>query len=228
MKKEVLLVIGIFFLVSAGVLAQEVGISSEVEEYIKDFVEKGGIEKDKIKDVVEVDKNDLPNDLNIQDIGKNNIGIYEINYTEGDEVKKIFVVTYATSEFKKKSVSVIRNIQNIYFTYSGVSSEDDFLTASGVSLDNKGYVMLRSGSITGISTNLDISGNGRIFIKVYKNNVDTGFENLISSNDLKSLDYDLQSEKVVKYYPGDVISVYVTIEGEANWGEVVTIVETTS
>ena len=92
-----------------------------------------------------------------------------------------------------------------------------------------GYVMMRSGSITGISTSVYISnGNGNLRVKVYKNGKNTGFENLISSQDSKKVDYDLQSEDVLSYKPGDIISVYVEQAGEINWSRMNTMIETTS
>ena len=233
MKKEVFLVLGLFFLVSAGVFAQTLsfGINEEVEEFIKGFVEDSGvINAENIQNIERVNQSELPDNVQIKDLDENKVGIFEVNYTDENETKTVFVVTYATSEFIKKEIAITKNIQNIYFGFSGTSDDSAFLeSGTGVSLDEgRGYVMLRKGSITGISTSLDISGKGKVFVSVYKNGLNTGFHNLISTEDNGRIDYDLQSEDIISYNAGDVISVYVEQSGNVNWGNVVTIVETTS
>jgi len=92
--------------------------------------------------------------------------------------------------------------------------------------------MMRSGSITGISTNLDVakeSADGRIEIIIYKNGEAISFSNMIdaSSVDTKK-DYDVQSKDVVTFEAGDVISAYVKGEGDIAWEEVITMVEITT
>jgi hypothetical protein len=242
MKKEVvLIVIGLFLLVSAGVLAQtiseeqtgsedEIDIDADTEEYIKDFVNKGNIAKqEEVNKVSQINQSKLPQDVEIKNIEENKVGIYEVNYTKEGQQKKVFVVTYATSQLKVKETAITKNVQNMYFGFTGISSKDSYLETGGVSLNGeKGYVMLREGSITGISTSLDLSGSGKVFISVFKNGENTGFHNLIDTENSKKIDFDLQSEEIVSYSPGDVISVYVETSGNVNWGNVVTTVETTS
>ena len=230
MNKEVFLIFLVLSILSVGVFAQESNDKGKIEDFVENFIkDKEIIKGAEILDIVEINQTDLPDDLEIKNIEENKIGIYEINYTQNNESKKIFVVTYATNNFAKKE-DVNKIIKDIYFGYSGISSESGFLKSSvGVlSGNNKGYVMLRSGSITGISTSLDLEGDGKVYISVYKNGEDTGFHNLISSDDKKRIDYDLQSENIVTYSPGDVISVYIQRSGNVEWGEVVTSVETTS
>lgn len=233
MKKGVIAIFVSVLLISAGAFAETVtdgAISQEVTDYVKTFVEKGGIADEDIKEVKKLDQDDLPDEVEIKEINENKIGIYEVGYQEEPEepVKKVFVVTYATNEFKKKSE--FKNIQNLDFGYAGEALSSVCLkTATGVDSCESGYVMMHEGSITGISTSLTISsGAGKLQIKVYKNGEDTGFENVISSDDLNKIDYDLQSENVVTYQPGDIISVYVEQTGQLNYSNVVTIVETTS
>ncbi|PIN94359.1 hypothetical protein COU53_03875 [Candidatus Pacearchaeota archaeon CG10_big_fil_rev_8_21_14_0_10_30_48] len=234
MKKEVLLSFLVILLVlSAGVLAQEISntIDATTEKFVKGFVEKSDIAKNgEVKSVNSVNQSNLPDDLEIKEINENNLGIYEVNFT--DEVgfpKKIFVVTFATNDFKKKEAPM-KNVQNLYFGLSTESSKSDYLeTSTGVKTGEQiGYVMLREGSVTGISSSLELSGKGKLLISVYKNGVDTGFYNLIDSDGKTAIDFDLQSENVVTYSPGDIISVYVQKSGSVSWNNVVTTVETTN
>jgi len=232
MKKGVTLLFAFLILVSAGALAQTFSgnVDEGVSNYIQGFINKSGIESGEVKTINEIDQSNLPKDLEIKKIDSNNLGIYEVNYTKKDGVaSKVFVVTYSTPKLKQQDS--IKNIQSFVFGTSGVKNDSIYLdSATGVmSRKNIGYVMLRGGSLTGLSTSLEIySGDGNLKIKVYKNGEDTGFENLVSSDDKKKIDYDLQSEDVVNYKAGDVISVYVLQEGDLNWGNVITTLEVTS
>ena len=232
MKKEVFLLFVLVFLVSAGVFAQTFSeeISENVGDYIKGFVNGTGVNEDSINSINKINQSELPDNVEIKDIDENKIGIYEVNYTSGNDTKKIYVVTYSTTQFKEKSAPLIKNIQNIYFGYSESSDSADYLNAAtGVAVSgDKGYVMLRPGSVTGISTSLDLTGDGKVFVTVYKNGESTGFHNLILSVDNKKIDFDIQSENAVNYNAGDIISVYVETSGDVNWGNAITIVETTS
>jgi len=231
MKKEAFIVFGLIFIISAGAFAETIsegGISQEVGKYIKGFVEKGGINQTQVQSITEVDKNTLPNDIDIKKIEDNRVGIYKVDYTEQGSQKKVYVVTYSAEEFK--ATTSMKNIQYLQFGKSEGAASVYLDSASGVeSGENNGYVMMRAGSITGISTSVIISdGDGKLSIKIYKNGQDTGFENLISSQDKKKLDYDLQSEDIITYEPGDIISVYVEQIGEINWSRMTTMVETIS
>ena len=239
MKKEVVIILALLFVLSAGVLAQTISdensntisksISENVEEFIKEFVEKTGVaNQEEVQSINEINQSNLPKDIEIKNVNENRIGIFEVNYTNNNESKKVFIVTYSTLQLPKKEFSM-KNIQYLNFGYSKTSKESSYIeTSAGVALsDENGYVMLRTGSITGISTSLDIEGKGKVNIKIYKNGEDTGFSNMISTLDKRKIDYDVQSENIIEYNPGDVISVYVEKTGNVKWGNVVTIVETT-
>ena len=221
----------VILLVSAGVFAESVSqgaVSSDVEKYLESFVNKGGIDKENIKDIKEVDLNDLPDEIEIQEIVDNYIDIYELNYSTDQGDKKLFIVTYSTEEFKERVIAKIINYLD--FGYAGSSSDSGYLKTSAgvVSGEDNGYVMMRSGSITGVSTSLSLQGNGAVIIKIYKNGKDTGFENRVSTSDKKQIDYDLQSEDIVIYEAGDVIAVYIEAVGDVTWSDAVTQVETTT
>ena len=169
-------------------------MSENVEEFVKDLVENTQeISEQDIVGIIRINQSNLPEDVQIKEIEENNVGIYEVNYTKNNQTQKIFVFTYATANLIKKETTIAKNIQYLNFGFVGTSEEARFLnSATGVALGDKGYVMLRPGSITGISTNLDLTGSGEVIITVYKNGVDTGFQNLISSEDTSKLDYDLK------------------------------------
>jgi len=228
MKKEVFLVLGVIFLITAGAFAETISdgaVSKEVEDYIKAFVSSDGINSENIKGIKKIDQSNLPPEVEIKKIDKNKVGIYEVNYSEENVSKKVFVVTYSSDELAKEIGT--KNIQNYNFGYVGKIKKPDYLNSAGGVKTGKdaGYVMIREGSITGISTSLEISGSGKLYVKVYKNGEDTGFANVVSSSDVRKIDYDLQSEEVVTFEAGDVLSVYVEPIGEVTWGEVTTIVE---
>ncbi len=237
MKKEVLLsVLVVLLVLSVGVFAQELANENSnqetIEKFITEFIEGTDlVDGGNVQSVSTVNQSELPDDLEIKEIAENNVGIFEVNFTTNlGESKKVFVVTYATNDFKRKEIINVKNIQNLFFGLAEERISSDYLeTASGVKTGEQiGYVMLREGSITGISSSLEISGNGKLFISVYKNGIETGFHNLISTEDSTKIDFDLQSENIVNYKPGDIISVYVNQIGNVNWKNVVTSVETTS
>ena len=100
MKKEVFILFGFIFIILAGafVFAAESNqlnsISQEVQNYVKGFVEKGGINETSVQSVTEIDKNSLPDDIDIKKIEDNKVGIYQVNYSDQGEQKKVYVITY--------------------------------------------------------------------------------------------------------------------------------------
>ena len=231
-RRGVIGVLFLFLILSAGVFADTVtegAISKDVEKYVESFVTKSGIEKERIKNVKEVDMGKLPDEVKIKEIGDNHVDIYEVDYSlsEQDE-NKLYVITYSTDKFE--AINDVKNLNYFTFGYSENSEESGYLeTASGVVSDEeKGYVMMRGGSITGVSTSLSLEGDGYILIKIYKNGEDTGFENKISTDDQKYIDYDLQSEDLVTFDAGDIMGVYVESYGNVTWSSVTSSVEITT
>ena len=114
--------------------------------------------------------------------------------------------------------------------------------ASGVegSLE-KGYVMMRSGSITGISTNLEvevIKGEKKspavnltgemVDVVIYKNGEEVGFRNSLGVDSPGVvIDYDSQSKKIVSFDAGDVVSVYLKSTDGVVISDVTTMLEVT-
>ena len=245
----VLLVVGVFVAASDSEIVDSITENSEVAQevkgYVEDFVEKRGIKKEDINTVREVDFDSLPKEVNIENVGDTNLAIYEIDYDESSgEEKKVFVVTYSVEELKAQGDLIIAHDkrQFLNFGFSGEMAKSGFLeTATGVegSLE-KGYVMMREGSITGMSTSLEVSaeapkegvpsseGKGEIDIIIYKNGEQVGFGNTLNADLGMRKDYDVQSNGVVTFEPGDAISVYVDAGDGLIWRDVITMMEITT
>jgi len=211
------------------------GVGAKVSAYVQDFVGKKGINSTDIKTVGEVDFNDLPKEVNIENVGDNNLAIYEVNYSQGNQDKKLYVVTYSVDKLKSQGDLIVAhdNRQFLDFGYPGVMKTSGFLdTSTGVETSGaKGYVMTRDGSITGVSTNLEIvqANSGKIDIIILKDGTPISFGNTFDSDALGiKKDYDVQSKDIVNFNAGDVISVLVKSDGNVAWRDVITEVEITT
>ena len=210
-------------------------LPTQVYEYVINFVQKRDILPSEISFVKEVDFKSLPKEVNIENVGDHNLAIYEISYTENGSQDKIYVVSYSVEELKAQGDLIIAHDkrQFLNFGFDGVMDKSGFLqTATGVegSLE-KGYVMVRDGSITAVSTNLEIIQNnpGQIEIIVYKNGGAIGFGNTLDASFVGvGSDYDVQSKDTVVFGAGDVISVYARAQGDVSWKDVITMVEITT
>jgi hypothetical protein len=210
-------------------------LNTQVYEYVLNFVQKRGILPSEISYVREVDFESLPKEVNIENVGDHNLAIYQINYTENGVEDEIYVVSYSVEELRAQGDLIVAQDkrQFLNFGFPGAMSSSGFLeTATGVegSLE-KGYVMVRDGSITAVSTNLEVIQNnlGNLDVIVYKNGQPIGFGNTLST-ELPGIkkDYDVQSKGVVTFQAGDVISVYIRAQGDVVWGDVITMVEITT
>ncbi len=214
------------------------GISEDVSDFVQDFVGKRGIAEEDITGVGQIDFNALPKEVNIKNVGDTNLAIYEVNYSEGNQEKKVFVVTYSLEQLQKQGDLIVaqdkRNFLN--FGYSGVMKGTSFLeTISGVETSEaKGYVLPRDGSITAVSTNLEViqtnpGQEGRIEIIVLKNGQPISFGNTLDAETLGiKKDYDTQSKNTAAFKAGDVISVLVKGQNNTAWRDVITLVEITT
>ncbi len=212
-------------------------ISDEVFKYVETFVNKRDIEPTEINSISKVNFDDLPKKVNIKNVGDHNLVIYQIDYT--DPIKgedKLFVVTYSVEELKAQGDLIIAQDkrQFLQFGFDGEMTGGFLETATGVegSLE-KGYVMVRFGSITAMSTNLEViaegSSGGQIEIIIYKNGKQIGFGNTITVDSVGvKEDYDIQSNGVVTFEPGDIISVYADAPEGLVWKDVITMIEITT
>ncbi len=211
------------------------GLGPEVSEFVQDFVSKRDINPENITNIERVDFNALPKEVNIENVGDNNLAVYQVDYngTKGND--KVFVVAYSVEKLKSQGDIILAQDKREFlsFGHSGAMSGSNFLeTSAGVKTSlEKGYVMPRDGSITAISTNLDISksNSGSIEIIIYRNGEKVSFGNTIdaTTSGVKK-DYDVQSGSTVTFHAGDVISVYAGSDREISFGDVTTLVEVTT
>lgn len=206
-------------------------LSNDTQKYIKNFVDKEKISEDKINSIEQVDLQNPPEEVKLGDkIEDTNVAIYQVNYTKENESKNLFVVTYSSEEFKVPlELKPATAMEYLSFGETAETSSSIYLkTNTGVrSSADKGYVMMDEGSITGISTNIEaVSGEGRINIIVYINGEDVGLRNLIYVDAVGiKKDYDKQSKGVIKFLPGDVISVYAETQGGIVWKDAINLVK---
>lgn len=257
MKKILLVpILAMLFLIVAGVFVASVGeidvsqeikevvsrftggnVSESVEGFVGEFVEKRGIDSADITGIRQIDFDTLPKEVNIEGVGDHNLAIYEIDFFDEstNQEDQIFVISYSVETLVSQGDIILasdkRNFLN--FGSSDTMTSSGFLeTATGVETSHaKGYLMMRSGSITALSTNLEIiqSNPGTIEIVIYKNGVPVSFGNTLSGNSLGvGKDYDVQSKEIVRFEPGDVISAYVKSDGGLAWRDVITLIEITT
>jgi len=224
MKKVGCLAMGIIIMLTVGVI----GAASTIPDAVENVVTGKGLDSKNIESVNSVDYGDLPSQIDIGNIDDTNLEIYEVNFPD----EKLFVLTFGGAKIDAPAVAEQR--QFLSFGINGEMIEDGFLgSANGVGMNsNVGYVMMRDGSITGMSTNLGISdsaSSGRIEIVIYKNGKAINFGNEVSaSSEGVQKDYDTQSTGVVTFEAGDTISVYADAHESVIWKDVITIVEITT
>lgn len=227
--KKLFAILGIcmVFLLAGGVLAENLVVSENVEEFVKEVMKDKGINKENIKSVEKVDFADLPDEVKLENIDDTNLAMYEVDY--GEE-RSVFVITVSDTTFKK-ALKEIANKMILNFGHEGEIGGSVFLdTATGVQTsEDKGYVMMRYGSITGLSTNLEVleaTDVGEVEIIIYKNSEPVGFRNgvLVNSTGIMK-DYDTISKDTITFEPGDVISVYTEVGENIIIKDVITIME---
>jgi len=228
LKRVFVIVLFGILLTASGVFAETIGLTEEVKEIVEDILANKGIEEENITSIELVDYNNLPDAIDIENIDDTNLAIYAVDIGED---KLIYVITASDELFKKISkVPTTGDVLILDFGYEGeMKKKDEFLeTATGIETSlEKGYVMMRGGSITGISTNLEIvKGGGEIEIVIYRNGEVVEFgNNFVGDSEGVKKDYDLQSEGTVKFEAGDVISVSVEAKGDVVWKDVITMIE---
>lgn len=210
-------------LMLSGVFAETIGLNDDVKKIVNEIIQNKGLDKEKINSVKEVSFDNLPKQIDVENIDQTNLAVYEVDY--GGE-KPIFVITASNEIFEATGTpGIYRAILD--FGLAAENSESNFLeTVNGVRTGpEKGYVMIRSGSITGLSTNLEITnGEGSVDVIVYINGKPSAFSNTLTGSGVKK-DYDTQSMGIINFEKGDVISVYVKSEGNISYKDVINLVE---
>jgi hypothetical protein len=220
--------VSIILLVISGVFAES-SLSSDSENFIKNI---NGEIKENITSVKKIDFKDAPEQVDIKSVDKTHLSMYELTLNK-DNSTPVFMITFS-EEYIPKTEPVYFARMMLNFGFDGEINESRYLkTASGINGElNKGYIMTRKGSITGISTNLEVADAeslGKAEIIIYRNGREIGFRNIFStsSSGIKK-DYDIQSKEIITFNPGDVISVYARLAGESTIKDVITGVEITT
>ncbi|MDO8467846.1 MAG: hypothetical protein Q7S56_02780 [Nanoarchaeota archaeon] len=216
-------------------------LDNSTKEFVSKFVSQGGVQLNQINNITKVDLNALPKDVQIDNVKDANIAIYEVNYSTANFSEgQVYIVTYAVSSLKKLGDLILAQDKReilVFGSSAEMSGAGGFLSSAvGIkSSVSNGYVMARAGSITALSTNLNvISGvvNDSVEIIVYKNGEPISFGNSLEvSSAGGKIDYDVQSTGTIKFLPGDVISAYAKSSSDAaetKWSDVVTLVEITA
>ncbi len=225
------LAVGLVLLTISGVFAET---STDGIEKIKEKMKEKGVEDEEINNITQVNYNALPPEIEIEDIEETELAIYKVDKKNN---KPVFVITPGEKfQASEKESAYHRTLLN--FGYDGKMSGSGFLeTATEVETSlEKGYVMARDGSITAVSTNLEVfeESSGNLEIIVYVNGERVGLGNLVgtTSSGVKR-DYATQSFDIVNFEAGDVISVMLmassdAVEGNSEWGDVTTLIEITT
>ncbi len=208
-------------------------ISENAKQFVKEFAENNAVDPASINNISEVDFNALPKEVEIENVGDTNLAIYEVDYNESNEQKKIFVISYSVEKLEKQGDIIVAQDRRNFLDFGVESAESSrFLkTSAGIeSSTEKGYVMARSGSITAVSTSLGSEGSSSVDIEIiiYKNGEAISFGNVLESSGETEKDYDIQSKGVVTFQPGDVISAYVKVPSGITAKDVITLVEITT
>lgn len=228
MKKLLgIFILGIILL-GASAVAQEVSLDSKAESFVRDVAAVKGVNGDSVQGIRELNINDLPESVNLENIDSTNLAVYEIQVE--NEERPVYVIT-ASSKFFKETARIFAQKMLLNFGINGEISDDTFMRTSGeieTSL-TKGYVMARDGSVTAISTNLEvISGSGfePIEVVIFKDGEEVGFRNSFNLKDPSVYnDYDVISSGTLKFEKGDVISVEVKIPEGVVVRDVITLLE---
>lgn len=232
MKKIFFALLIIAALIATGVFVDAADFSTEFQDFILKIAEQRGINDTSNAVITQVDFNDAPLAVTLGNIDQSSLRIYQINVGTGDPV---YVITMSQGIFEKTISGIDLKRSYLNFGFAGKMPAAGFLKTSTEVITGleKGYVMVRAGSITGISTNLDVTksdpAGGQVNIIIYKNGNPVGFGNTLiaTSNGVKT-DHDTQSEGIITFAPGDVISAYADQQGNIDWSDVITLIEITS
>ncbi|PIO07197.1 hypothetical protein COU59_03585 [Candidatus Pacearchaeota archaeon CG10_big_fil_rev_8_21_14_0_10_34_12] len=213
------------------VFAETSGVSENLNDYVKKVAGKKGIQESDIQNVTEVSFDELPSEVDLKNITDADLALYKVESNSG---KTSFVITFSDKGYQKITQTDYYTTSFLNFGISEEKNSSTFLkTPSGVSSSpEKGFVMMREGSITGISTSLDVvnaDSSGDLQVVIYKNGEQVEFGNSIQAGSLGvGIDYDTQSRGIVTFRPGDLISVYLDINGDVSIKDVTTILEISS
>lgn len=210
-------------ILTAGVIAETTVLSDDFQNFIKEVGESKGIDKESIKNIKQVDFNEKKENIKIENIDDTNLAMFELEI-EGS-TNPVFVITASDQQFRK-TIEKYTNRMLLSFGKKNLNDSAFMDSAAGIiTNEEKGYVMMRDGSVTGISTSVEIlSGEGEIEIVLYKNGEPTGFKNQFNEKGIQT-DYDLQSEGIVEFQKGDVLTIKVNNKNLINIRDINSLLE---
>ena len=116
--------------IASGVVAESVGLSSSAQKVVEDILSNKGINPDDVESVEEVTFDNLPSQIDVENIDDTNLVVYEVKPLEGNS---FFVVTASDRNIKQQKAvaGIARYVMD--FGYNGAMAGDGFLrTAVGV------------------------------------------------------------------------------------------------
>lgn len=227
MRKAYVIFLAIFMVLGVTALVQSLTPSNNVDSIVKDVAVSRGINSSQITNVDQVNFTDFPQEVNIKNIDKTNLALYRVNVS-GE--KPVYVITASSQLFEN---TIKKYAQRMFLTYGlpvGITDTQFLNTAAGVQTNlEKGYVMPRDGTITGLTTNLEVmkrENNNPIQIVIYKNGKEVGFRNSFNSDSLGiQSDYDTMSDNIINFNKGDVLSVKVVVPSGTEVKDITTLLE---
>ena len=231
---SIVLALAIVILLVGGVVAENSSIGATVtgdtEQFVKSVAQKKGIPESEIQGVKQIDFNSLPDEVNIKNIDNTTLAMYQIDVNNASPV---YVITASQTEFKKELQNFVGKVLLNLGLAGEVSSSQFLQSAAGVSgAEDKGYVMIRDGSITGISTSLEVenSSPGNVAqIVIYKNGQVIGFRNTFDLSETGALsNYNTVGEGIINFNKGDIISVKAIVPDGVKLKDINTLLEITN
>lgn len=227
MKKVYSIFLALFVVLAATAFVQSLNSNSPRNSLVTNALQQRGINSSEIKSINQVNFKNLPNEVNINNIDKTNLALYQVNISGKGPV---YVITASDQLFKNV---IKRYSQKMFLTYgfSGELASSSYLnTAAGVPTSlTQGYTMPREGSITALTTNLNIiskQSTKPIEIIIYKNGKEFGFRNTFNSNQTGAQsDYDTVSKKTINFNKGDVLSIKVIVPTNTKVQDITTLLE---
>lgn len=210
----------------AGGVFVSANVSLEVKSLINEVVSRE-VGSQEIGELIVMDSQEIKETFGGVVLDQNNVAIYKIESSE----KPLYVISLSENSLnlvENEEESITRSTSYLSFGLDGSYRESSFLKNSGgvFGSKEKGYVMLGKGSISGISTSVEILesvDNSLLEILIYKNGEVVGLRNVFVEEGVLK-DYDVYSFGVISYEPGDVISIYASSYGLV-YKDVITLLE---
>lgn len=226
-----MLIVSLTFAFAAENETQIKEITEKTKDFVKDVAEKKGVREEDVEEIKEVNLTALPEQIKFETIDETNLALYQLKIR--NETNPLFILS-AGGDLIKKQEPLTSSKFLLNLGLANEITKDTFLdTAAGVKTSlEKGHVMTESGSITGLSTSLEVTDGETgemIEIVIYKNGEEIGFRNTFIIDETGTMiDYDSISQKTIKFSEGDIISLKAILSEGVKVKDVNTILEITA